>query len=136
MTAQRLAVRANTAACMCDRFRAGYNLQQLMRVQQLVTALEPGSADGGGSQAAFLGAAARALVPAMLLERRNEELRELAALMGAPLFPCWAVGCTWEPLTQAPSCMHMPSTEVHAWGRPGHRLSAVAGQVAFAVHRL
>lgn len=95
---------------MHGRFRAGYNLQQLVRVQQLVTVLEPG-ADDNGSQAAFLGATARALVPAMLLERRDEELRELAALMGARP---QKIICCWPRLAAAPflrkeariECMH------------------------------
>ena len=47
---------------------------------------EPGGSDNG-SQRAFLGGYARALIPAMLMDGRDGELREVAALMGGPSVP-------------------------------------------------
>lgn len=46
-----------------------------------MTVLEAGSEDG--SQKAFLGGYARALIPAMLMSQCAEDVHMLAALMGA-----------------------------------------------------
>lgn len=49
-------------------------------MQKVVTVLEPGAA--GASQKDFLAGYAKALIPALLLDRRDDELAELAALLG------------------------------------------------------
>ena len=63
------------------RYSSGYKLEQLLAVQKLVSVLEEGRGDG--SQKAFLGGYAKALIPAMLMNQSVEDVRMLAALMGA-----------------------------------------------------
>ena len=66
----------------CCRFGNKYHLQQYLNIQQLIRVQEGDSLN----QKALLSSYSRALVPAMLVDNREEELREMAALLSMSLF--------------------------------------------------
>ncbi len=62
---------------MC-RFSKDLSLFELLNIQDLV------SVDNACDQKAFLMSYAKALMPAMLMGDRHDEIKEAAALIGAP----------------------------------------------------
>ena len=58
-----------------------YHLQQFLNIQQLIRVQDGDTTN----QKAFLSSYSKALVPTMLMDNREEQLREMAALLGMPL---------------------------------------------------
>jgi hypothetical protein len=74
----------DSCACLIRRFAKQFSLFELLSIQDILSVNEEGSTD----QKAFLSAYAKALVPAMLMDNRQDEIRETAALLGLFPFKC------------------------------------------------